>query len=107
MKETSDTGKAVTLVIILIIMGVIGYTSTSRSPQQPTASTKRETKPVETKTEYEQRVVAEQRARDRPKPTPAPDPTLLRVVNSTWEKGGFDSVAIWHVTFFNRSDKPI
>lgn len=40
-------------------------------------------------------------------PVPTPDPTLLQVVHTEWEKGGFDSIAIWHVTFFNRSDKPI
>jgi hypothetical protein len=31
----------------------------------------------------------------------------LDVVKKSWEKGGFDAVAVWHVTFFNRGDKPI
>ncbi len=40
-------------------------------------------------------------------PSPTPDPDLLQITQKTWEKGGFDSVALWHVTFYNRSDKPI
>jgi hypothetical protein len=40
-------------------------------------------------------------------PLPTPDPKLLQVTHSTWQKGGFETVAIWRVTFWNRSDKPI
>jgi hypothetical protein len=32
---------------------------------------------------------------------------LLKVTDSTWGRGGFDSVALWRVTFWNRSEKPI
>lgn len=35
------------------------------------------------------------------------DANPLEVLKSTWEKGGFDNVAIWHVTFRNRSAKPV
>jgi hypothetical protein len=31
----------------------------------------------------------------------------LIVVKSTWHKGGFDNIALWNVTFKNRSDKPV
>ena len=101
------------MLVLLIFIGFIVYAvnTAKRQPAQqtqPRASTKSGTKPTETKAEYEQRVLAEQRAKDQAKQTiPTPDPTLLQVVNSTWGKGGFDSVAIWRVTFLNRSDKPI
>jgi hypothetical protein len=42
-----------------------------------------------------------------PVPSPTPDLSLLQVTKHTWEKGGFDTVALWHITFWNRSDKPI
>lgn len=31
----------------------------------------------------------------------------LAIVRETWELGGFNTVAIWHVTFKNNTDKPI
>lgn len=31
----------------------------------------------------------------------------LQVVKSRWEKGGFGTVAVWHVTFRNNGKKPI
>jgi len=31
----------------------------------------------------------------------------LKVLSSNWEKGGFGTVALWKVTFYNRSDKPV
>lgn len=31
----------------------------------------------------------------------------LEVVKSTWERGGFNTVAVWHVTFYNRSKRPV
>jgi hypothetical protein len=59
-------------------------------------------------------------------PTPTPPPTAkpspssneylsteawagsdFQVVRKTWEKGGFDTVAIWHVTIKNLTNRPI
>jgi hypothetical protein len=37
----------------------------------------------------------------------APPLPALQVVESTWRKGGFDTVALWTVTFRNNSDFPI
>jgi hypothetical protein len=31
----------------------------------------------------------------------------LQVVSSNWERGGFSNIAIWHVTFRNRSNRPV
>src|SRR6476620_4305649 len=42
-----------------------------------------------------------------PSESPTPDLSLLQITKHTWEKGGFDTVALWHITFWNRSDKPI
>src|SRR5205823_5784046 len=42
-----------------------------------------------------------------PSPSPTPDLSLLQITKHSWEKGGFDTVALWHITFWNRSDKPI
>lgn len=46
---------------------------------------------------------------DVSQPTAAPtlDRNLLEVVKSDWQRGGFDTVAIWKVTFRNKSDRPI
>jgi len=35
------------------------------------------------------------------------DANPLVVVKSTWHKGGFDNIALWTVTFRNKSDKPV
>jgi hypothetical protein len=42
-----------------------------------------------------------------PPPSATPDLSLLQITKHTLEKGGFDTVALWHITFWNRSDKPI
>src|SRR5205807_7881373 len=42
-----------------------------------------------------------------PPPSATPDLSLLQITKKTWEKGGLDSVALWHITFWNRSEKPI
>ena len=40
--------------------------------------------------------------------TPAcPDFHLLQVVKSSWQKGGFGTVAVWKVTFRNTGKKPV
>ena len=48
--------------------------------------------------------------------THKPSPSLLQTkakneglvaLKSTWKKGGFDNIAIWTVTFENKTDKPI
>lgn|GEM_PF-3950379 len=31
----------------------------------------------------------------------------IKVVSSTWSKGGFGSISVWNVTFLNRSKKPV
>jgi hypothetical protein len=100
-------------LIFIGFTGYIIYTGLHEQPRQASdTTTKPETKAeydqrvLAEKAEYERRVVAEQQARDRAT-APTVDPTLLEVVHSTWKKGGFDAVAIWHVTFLNRSDKPI
>jgi hypothetical protein len=112
LQPTRRSGVRIFLLVgFAVIAGLMVYgimTEKPRSAQQASTSTKPETKPTETKAEYEQRVLAEQRARDRVKQIHrTPDPTLLEIVHTTWEKGGFDSVAIWRVEFFNRGDKPI
>jgi hypothetical protein len=39
--------------------------------------------------------------------SPTPDLSLLQITKQTWKRGGFDAVALWQITFWNRSDKPI
>ena len=39
--------------------------------------------------------------------SPTPDLSLLQITKHSWEKGGFETVGLWHITFWNRSDKPI
>src|SRR5260370_11954260 len=35
-----------------------------------------------------------------PSAEPTPDLSLLQITKHNWEKGGFDSVALWHITFW-------
>jgi hypothetical protein len=56
------------MLLLFIFIGFIVYAvsmTTRESAQQPSVSTRPETKPTETKAEYEQRVLAEQQAKDR------------------------------------------
>lgn len=39
--------------------------------------------------------------------TVAEPDTHFRVTKSTWEKGGFDSIALWHVTIKNVTNRPM
>ena len=38
---------------------------------------------------------------------PTPKPKGLVLIKSTWQKGGFGTVALWRVTIKNESDKPL
>jgi hypothetical protein len=107
------------LLATLLAIGFIAFIAyvITNGYQQPAPQAKGVIAKSETKTEhdqrvlaekaeYERRVLAEQQARDRAAAS-TPDPTLMQVTHSTWTKGGFETVAMWHVTFWNRSDKPI
>ena len=47
------------------------------------------------------------RLTESPAESATPNLSLLQITKHTWEKGGFETVALWHITFWNRSDKPI
>ena len=49
---------------------------------------------------------AEQEERQRKQRAEA-EANPVEVLRSSWQKGGFGSVAVWHITFYNGSDEPV
>lgn len=79
--------------------------SSSSSPSSPGADQNELRKAAERDSRMDRLI--NQNSSLPPIASPAPDLSLLQITKHTWEKGGFDTVVLWHITFWNKSDKPI
>lgn len=120
------TARSSSLKLLLIVFGVIGVASlllialavaTYKPRQQQAAQFNLSATPAPLSSNARASAPPASNARASvPSATPivtghvtsgSPDFPLLQVTQSRWEKGGFGTVAMWRVTFHNKSKRPI